>query len=341
MGCGGMKPLLKVEDLEVVFTGDTGEFKAIDKVSFTVNPGEILCIVGESGSGKSVTLLSVMGLLGRFGNITGGTVEFDGEDLLNKSEKDLDQIRGNKLTMIFQDAMASLNPVLTIGTQMIETMRIHMNLDKKQAKERAVYLLDKVGLPDPAAIMKKYPHTLSGGMRQRAMIAMALACNPKLLIADEPTTALDVTIQAQIMQLLKEIKNELGMSIILITHDMGLVAEMADRVIVMYAGQIVEETEVYRLFEAPKHPYTRALLQSIPSIRDDKTRKLVSISGTIPERYHELKGCRFENRCPYATSGCGLEQKLTDIEEGHRIRCWRTDLDMDGINTVCDPGNVN
>lgn len=318
-----MKPLLKVEDLEVAFSGDAEDLNIIDKVNFTVNPGEILCIVGESGSGKSVTLLSIMGLLGRNGKITGGFVEFDGEDLLSKSEKELDRIRGNQLTMIFQDAMSSLNPVFTIGSQMIETMRVHLNIDKKTAKDRAINLLGKVGLPNPSAVMKKYPHTLSGGMRQRVSIAMALACNPKLLIADEPTTALDVTIQAQIMELIRTLKEELGMSIILITHDMGLVAEMADRVQVMYAGQIVEEANVYDLFKKPKHPYTKALLKSIPSIRDDEGRELATIKGTVPDQYGEIVGCRFANRCPYATPECRLEQKLIEIEEGHQARCWR------------------
>lgn len=320
-----MKPILKVQDLEVAFSSGNGENKIIDKVSFHVNPGEILCIVGESGSGKSVTLLSVLGLLSRNGNIIGGSVEFDGKNLLEKSEKELDRIRGNKLTMIFQDAMTSLNPVFTIGTQMIETMRKHMHLDKKQAKERACQLLAKVGLPDPAGIMRKYPHTLSGGMRQRVMIAMALSCNPKLLVADEPTTALDVTIQAQIMELLKELKGELGMSLILITHDMGLVAEMADRVLVMYAGQLVEEADVNRLFHAPAHPYTQALLKSIPSIRDEEDRVLTSIEGTVPEQYQDIKGCRFANRCPYATEECSKEQELVTVQEGHKKRCWLPD----------------
>jgi peptide/nickel transport system ATP-binding protein len=319
-----MTPLLKVDELEIVFAGDKKDFKCIDKVSFEINAGEILCIVGESGSGKSVTLLSVMGLLARNSKI-GGRIEFDREDLLSKSEKEMDQIRGNKLTMIFQDAMTSLNPVFTIGSQMMETMRIHLNINKKMAKDRAISLLDKVGLPNPSAIMKKYPHTLSGGMRQRVMIAMALACNPKLLIADEPTTALDVTIQAQIMELIRNLKDELGMSIILITHDMGVVAEMADRVLVMYAGQIVEEANVIDLFKKPSHPYTRALLKSIPSIKDNEKRELVSIDGAVPEQYGEISGCRFANRCPYAVVDCNLEQKLIETKAGHLVRCFRSE----------------
>ncbi|MDF2540570.1 MAG: transporter ATP-binding protein [Herbinix sp.] len=327
-----MTPLLKVEDLEVAFSGGARDFKCIDHVSFQVNSGEILCIVGESGSGKSVTLLSVMGLLSQNGKIIGGLVEFDGDNLLTKSEKELDQIRGNKLTMIFQDAMASLNPVFTIGSQMIETMKVHLKLDKKAAKERAINLLERVGLPNPSSMMKKYPHTLSGGMRQRVMIAMALACNPKLLIADEPTTALDVTIQAQIMELIRNLKDEFGMSIILITHDMGLVAEMADRVLVMYAGQIVEEANVYDIFQKPQHPYTKALLKSIPSIRDDEKRLLTSIEGSVPEQYGDITGCRFANRCPYVKEECGMEQKLILAGEGHWKRCFLTDDQEELLN---------
>lgn len=318
-----MIPLLKVEDLEVAFLSEDDIFNCLDKVSFHINPGETLCIVGESGSGKSVTLLSVMGLLGPGGKITGGNVNFNGDDLITRSEKELDHIRGNTLTMIFQDAMTSLNPVFTIGTQMVETMRTHLNMDKKKAKERAIQLLDKVGLTNPSSVMKKYPHTLSGGMRQRVMIAMSLACNPKLLIADEPTTALDVTIQAQIMDLLRNLKAEMNMSLILITHDMGIVAEMADRVLVMYAGQIVEEANVHTLFQNPLHPYTRALLKSIPSIRDDENRELISIHGTVPEQYGEIKGCRFANRCPYALADCSMKQHMLEVEEGHKKRCWR------------------
>lgn len=326
-----MNPLLEVSELEVTFSSDAGEIKSIDKVSFSVNPGEIVCIVGESGSGKSVTSLSVMGLLGRSGRVTGGSVIFDGESLLEKSEKDMDLVRGNTLTMIFQDAMTSLNPVLTIGDQMMETMRIHRKMDRRTAREEAISLLGKVGLPDPVDIMKKYPHTLSGGMRQRAMIAMALAGSPKLLIADEPTTALDVTIQAQIMELLRSLNKELGMSIILITHDMGLVAEMADRVLVMYAGQIVEEAEVYQLFQRPEHPYTQALLKSIPSIRDGEGRELVSIWGVVPEHYDQITGCRFANRCPYAGAECSQEQKLLQQETGHYKRCWRSEASIDNL----------
>lgn len=325
-----MKPLLEVKDLEVAFlTDDSKEKKEItrlDRVSFQVNPGEILCLVGESGSGKSVTALSIMGLLGKNGKVTGGEILFKGESLPAKSEKELDKVRGSQITMIFQDALTSLNPVFTVGNQIMESMITHLKISKKEARIRAEELLSKVGLPDPAAVMKKYPHTLSGGMRQRVMIAMALTCNPSLLIADEPTTALDVTIQAQIMQLLRKLNREMNMSIILITHDMGLVAEMADRVMVMYAGQIVEEAEVKRLFSNPEHPYTHALLQSIPSIKDEKSRELIPIKGTVPEQYQDIKGCRFANRCPYAREECGKEQELIEIEPGHYKRCWRRNI---------------
>jgi oligopeptide/dipeptide ABC transporter ATP-binding protein len=325
-----MKPLLEVKDLEVAFLeedpSEKKEVTRLDKVSFCVYPGEILCLVGESGSGKSVTALSIMGLLGKGGKITKGEIIFKGESLPALSEKDLDKVRGSQMTMIFQDALTSLNPVFTIGNQLMESMIAHLKISKKEARIRAEELLAKVGLPDPASVMKKYPHTLSGGMRQRVMIAMALTCNPSLLIADEPTTALDVTIQAQIMELLRKLNRELNMSIILITHDMGLVAEMADRVLVMYAGQIVEEAEVSKLFSKPQHPYTSALLQSIPSIRYDKNHELIPIKGTVPEEYENIKGCRFANRCPYAKKECDNEQILIEVEPGHFKRCWRTDI---------------
>ncbi len=318
-----MTSLLSVKDLEVAFSGDAGDIRVIDKVSLELRQGETLCIVGESGSGKSITLLTVMGLLGKNGRITGGSIDFLGQDITLLPEKELDRIRGSRMTMIFQDSMASLNPVFTIGTQMTEAMRIHLKLDRKKARERAVLLLEKVGLPEPSSVMKKYPHTLSGGMRQRAMIAMALSCDPSLLIADEPTTALDVTIQAQIMELLRRLKKELEMSMIFITHDMGLVAEMADRVIVMYAGQVVEEAKVFELFGSPGHPYTQALLRSIPSIRDEEDRELKSIEGTVPEVYGDITGCRFANRCPYKLVECEQEQQLRRIEEDHFVRCIR------------------
>ena len=249
-----MEPILSVRHLETTFTSDFGSGVVVDDVSFDVPTGQTLCIVGESGCGKSVTCLSIMGLLGRGGKVTGGQVVFDGRELTGLTEKELDQVRGSKLSMIFQDALTSLNPVFTVGNQLTEGIRIHTKCSRQQARSRSIQLLSKVGLPDPEAVFRTYPHTLSGGQRQRVMIAMALGCDPKLLIADEPTTALDVTIQKQIMSLLKQLQQENGMSILLITHDMGLVAQMADQVIVMYAGQIVERAPVADLFHNPAHP---------------------------------------------------------------------------------------
>lgn len=316
-----MEHLLEVKNLETTFVGDFGASAAVDRISYYVDPGETVCIVGESGCGKSVSSLSVLHLLARGGYVTDGEVWFEGQDLLTLSEKELDAIRGNRLSMIFQDALSSLNPVFTVGNQLTESIRAHLPLDKETARRRAVELLCRVGLPDPEAAMKKYPHTLSGGQRQRVMIAMALACAPRLLIADEPTTALDVTIQAQIMALLKELQAENGMSILLITHDIGLVAQMADRVLVMYAGQIVEEADVRTLFRRPAHPYTQALLRSVPSIRDSADRRLESIRGTVPEHYQQIAGCRFASRCPYAAVECEKAQPMRQIAPGHFARC--------------------
>lgn len=315
-------PLLQVKDLEVAFKQERKEFVCVDKVNFHVNKGEILCIVGESGCGKSVTALSIMGLLGQQGHVRSGEILFDGRDLLKLSDKELDQIRGNEIAMVFQDVMNCLNPCFTIGNQMAESIRVHLGYDKKKTKEYIIELLEKVGLSDAKSVMKKYPHMLSGGMRQRVMIAMALICRPKLLIADEPTTALDVTIQLQIMKLLLELKEEYHMSILLITHDIGVVAEMADRVVVMYAGQCVEETDVKNLFMKASHPYTKALLRSIPTIYDDQERKLESIPGTVPENYNEIEGCRFAKRCSYAKKECFAKQEYHEIEPGHKVRCW-------------------
>ena len=312
-----MSQLLKVTELKTVFDGDMGRTISIDGVSFEVKEGETLCIVGESGCGKSVTSLSILGLLGRGGEVVEGEILFEGKNLLELSEKELDSIRGNKLTMIFQDALSSLNPVFTIGNQLIESIRAHLSVNRKEARQRAIELLHKVGLSEPDKIMRKYPFTLSGGMRQRVLIAMALSCNPRLLIADEPTTALDVTIQAQIMQLLRELQKEFAMSVILITHDIGLVAEMADRVLVMYAGQIVEEAKVTDLFAAPAHPYTQALLQSVPSIYDSADRQLSSIEGTVPDNYQEITGCRFAGRCPYQREECMQPQGMVEVEQDH------------------------
>ena len=318
-----MSHLLEVQGLTTAFSADYGETVSVDHVSFHVDEGETVCIVGESGCGKSVTSLSIMGLLGRGGAVTDGSVLFDGKNLLDLSEKELDEIRGNRMSMIFQDPLTSLNPVFTIGNQITESIRTHMHLDKQEAAARAEKILSQVGMPDAHAAMKKYPHTLSGGMRQRAMIAMALCCNPALLIADEPTTALDVTIQAQIMSLLKKLKKEIGMSLILITHDIGLVASMADRVLVMYAGQIIEEAPVKELFASPHHPYTRALLATVPSIYDGPDRELVSIPGIVPENYDSITGCRFADRCAFRRPECDRPQEDQAAGEGRRVRCAR------------------
>ena len=318
-----MSNILEVNDLEITFSGDGGKQISVDQISFHIEKGEILCIVGESGCGKSVTSLALMGLLGKGGRVTGGHAQFEGKDLFAMGEKELDQIRGNRIAMIFQDPLTSLNPVFTIGNQITESIRVHMGVGKEEARERAGILLERVGLSPAASVMKKYPHLLSGGMRQRVMIAMALSCNPSLLIADEPTTALDVTIQAQIMDLLLELRQELGMAVLLITHDMGLVARMADRVMVMYAGRIVEEAPVFELFDHPSHPYTRALLQSVPSMEDPEGRTLASIGGIVPEHYDRIAGCRFFGRCPYAEEECKKPQKEFMVGEGHMVRCLR------------------
>lgn len=316
-----MANLLEVKNLEVAFRGDDTSAVRLDKVSFSVKKGEFLCIVGESGCGKSITSLAIMGLLPANGAVTDGEILFEGKNLLNLSEKELDEYRGNEITIVFQDALTSLNPVFTIGNQIVESILAHTELSKAEARRRAVSLLGRVGLTAPESVMKKYPFVLSGGMRQRVMIAMALSCNPKLLIADEPTTALDVTIQAQIMQLLRELQREFSMSVILITHDIGLVAQMADRVLVMYAGQVVEQAEVHDLFHHPAHPYTKMLLKTVPSTKDMEDRVLTSIPGVVPEAYPLIKGCRFADRCPCAEKACSQPQPLYDVSETHIARC--------------------
>lgn len=316
-----MSHLLEVQGLTTAFTGDYGENISVDHIHFHVDEGEVVSIVGESGCGKSVTSLSIMGLLGRGGTVTDGSVLFDGKNLLAMTEKELDQVRGNQITMIFQDPLTSLNPVFTVGSQIMESIITHMHLSKEEARARAQALLERVGMPDARGVMKKYPHTLSGGMRQRVMIAMALSCNPRLLIADEPTTALDVTIQAQIMELLKELQKETGMSMILITHDIGLVANMADRVLVMYAGQIIEEAQTAELFENPRHPYTMALLDTVPTIRDGAERELFAIPGIVPEDYDDIRGCRFADRCKFRRPECDKPQEDCEFSPHHRAKC--------------------
>ena len=316
--------LLEVKDLEISFSAGKRQTRVTDGVSFTVQPGEIVCLVGESGCGKSVTALSILGLLARQGRITGGDICFLGRSLPGLSEKRLDEIRGREIAMIFQDIMYSLNPVFTIGSQMIEGMRKHLGVSREEAAKRSVSLLEKTGIQDASGAMHKYPHQLSGGQRQRVMIAMALACKPKLLIADEPTTALDVTIQLQIMELLRRLRDEEGMAILLITHDIGVVAEMADRVVVMYAGQCVEEADAETLLTHPRHPYTRALLQAVPGLHDSRERRLYAIPGAVPERYDDLPGCRFAPRCAQAER-CAQCPAYEEAVPGHRVRCMLTE----------------
>ncbi|WP_315785125.1 MULTISPECIES: ABC transporter ATP-binding protein [unclassified Bradyrhizobium] len=310
-------PLLEVENLQVHFRTPTGINRAVDGVSFHVNPGETLAIVGESGCGKSVTSMSMMRLIPEPPGKIAGSIKLEGRDILTLSDREMRSLRGNDISMIFQEPMTSLNPVLTVGRQIGETLRLHQGLDQAQAEARAVEMLTLVGIPEPARRVREYPHQLSGGMRQRVMIAMALACNPKLLIADEPTTALDVTIQAQILKLMLELKQRVGAAIILITHDLGVVAEVAERVMVMYAGRKVEEAPVKELFRSPRHPYTQGLLGALPKLGSSlsgETKRLAEIPGQVPDLKQRIDGCVFAGRCALATDLCrqyapGLEQK--------------------------------
>ena len=316
--------LLEVKKLKTQFSGKNGTVTAVDEVSFSVRSGETLGIVGESGCGKSVTSLSILRLIPESaGKIVGGEILFKGEDLLKKTPKQMRHIRGNEIAMIFQDSMTGLNPVLTIGKQLTETITTHEKVTHKEAWDRAVQMLAKVGIPSPEARMKEFPHQLSGGMRQRVMIAMALSCNPKILIADEPTTALDVTIQAQILRLISQLREQMGTSVILITHDLGVVAEVADAVMVMYAGQAVEYAGVGELFARPLHPYTEGLLKSVP-VLGRKVDTLYSIPGTVPSPKDYPEGCRFAPRCAYCTPRCEKEAPpLYDLGGGRRVRCFR------------------
>ena len=296
--------------------------QVLDNVSFHISQGETLGIVGESGCGKSVTALSVLRILGARGQVTGGQVLFRNQNLLELSENAMCDIRGREISMIFQEPMTSLDPLFTIGSQMAEAVRLHLKQKAGNARKLCTEMMKKVGLPNPDQMLGRYPHMLSGGMRQRVMIATALLCNPHLLIADEPTTALDVTIQAQILQLLKSVQQQYGTSIMLITHDLGVIAEMADRVIVMYAGQIVEEADVYTLFDHPAHPYTIGLISSIPNLISDKREKLNSIPGSVPSSYQCIKGCRFYKRCSRACARCENEpSSLREVGSGHYSRC--------------------
>ena len=315
-----MKPLLEVKALEITFFHGKQQTRCTDHVSFEVNPGEILCIVGESGCGKSITALSILGLLARGGRVTGGEILFQERNLLELNEKQLDTIRGSEISMIFQDIMYSLNPVFTVESQLTEAIRRHLNRGRREVRELAATLLKRTGISQPHVVLRKYPHQLSGGMRQRVMIAMALACRPRLLIADEPTTALDATIQLQILRLLKDLRNETGMAILFITHDLGVVAEMADRVVVMYAGQCVEEASAEQLLKDPIHPYTQALLRTVPGLHDDRSKRIFSIPGRVPEHYQEMNGCRFAPRCPYAND-CTRQASNITLESCRAVRC--------------------
>lgn len=314
--------LLLVKNLSTEFPVKKGIVRAVEDVSFDVDQGEILAIVGESGSGKSVTSLSIMGLLAEPGHVAGGSLEFEGKDLATLSEKQYRELRGNDMAMIFQEPMTSLNPVYRVGNQIVEAIRTHEKVSKAEAKDRAVDLLRKVGIPSPEARINDYPHQMSGGMRQRVMIAMALACNPKLLIADEPTTALDVTIQAQILDLLRRLRDDTGMAVLLITHDLGVVSETADRVVVMYCGQVVEEAEVRTLFDHPMHPYTLGLLKSIPRLEDDDSKRLYMIKGMVPNPLEMPPGCHFSDRCDSCMDVCRTKvPELVDVD-GHKVRCF-------------------
>lgn len=315
--------LLEVKDLKTSFFIHLGEVQAVRGVSFSVGKGEAIGIVGESGSGKSVTSMSIMKLLQYPGKIKDGEVIFKGEDIVNKSDKEMMAIRGNEIAMIFQDPMTSLNPVFTIGDQIMEAIRRHQGLSKAEAKEKAIEMLRLVGIPSPETRVDNYPHEFSGGMRQRAMIAIALSCQPDLLIADEPTTALDVTIQAQILELMKDLKDKVNTSIILITHDLGVVADVCSRIVVMYGGLIMEEGTSEEIFYDPKHPYTMGLLKSIPRLDLGQKQRLVPIEGTPPDLIKPPVGCPFASRCPYAMKIC-MEHRPPYFEasKGHRSMCW-------------------
>ena len=318
--------LLEIRSLSTHFLTDDGVVRAVENVSLEIYPGEILSLVGESGCGKSVTGLSVLRLIPTPpGKIVSGAVLFDGRDLLTLEEKDMERVRGNDISMVFQEPMTSLNPVFTIGDQIMEAILLHQKVDKREARRKAIEMLDRVKIPSPEVRIDSYPHQLSGGMRQRAMIAMALSCQPKLLIADEPTTALDVTIQAEVLRLLKEIQREMGMSVMLITHDLGVVSEIADRVVVMYAGRIVESGPIDSIFGGMRHPYTRGLLESIPHL-EERRKRLNAIPGQVPNPMDLPSGCKFHPRCHLRIDECQREEPpLFPVNGDHFSRCirWR------------------
>lgn len=320
------KQLLQIKDLKVRFKGDSGPISVVNGVSFHIEKGETLAIVGESGSGKSITSLSIMGILPSNGEIYEGEINFKDRDLRKLSKKEYRSIRGNEIAMIYQEPMTALNPVFTIGFQLGEALMLHQGLSKKEARKKMIEMLQLVGIPNAERTITLFPHQLSGGMRQRVVIAMALSCNPSLLIADEPTTALDVTIQAQILTLLRNLKKELDTSVLIITHDLGVVAEIADKVIVMYAGEVVEEAPIYELFENPQHPYTKGLIASIPKIHriKDAAEDLYTIEGTVPNPSSMPTGCKFHPRCPLADDQCkNVHPQLEYINESHAKRCHK------------------
>ena len=318
-----MDNLLEIRNLKTSFKTDDGRVQAVDDVSLSIKPGEVLGLVGESGCGKTVTSLSILRLLATPpASIDGGQIVFGGTDLLTLSKDEIRKIRGNDIAMIFQEPMTSLNPVFTIGNQLMEAIRLHQNLSGSALRERAVEMLKLVGIPRADEVLGEYPHRFSGGMRQRAMIAMALSCNPKLLIADEPTTALDVTIQAQILKLIQDLREQIGTAVLFITHDLSVIAEMADRVAVMYAGKLVEEADVFTLFHEPKHPYTEGLIRSRPSI-DGEQERLLYIPGNVPNPVNMPGGCPFHPRCPHAMSICAETMPpQRELKEGHVVSCW-------------------
>ena len=321
------RPLLRVRDLVTSFRTEAGSLRAVDEVSFDVPRASTVALVGESGCGKSVTALSVLRLVATPpGRIESGVVELEGRNLLDLPEREMRAVRGNDVSMIFQEPMTSLNPVYTVGWQIVEAIRLHQKKSRRQARERAIELLRLVGIPEPQTNVDSYPHQLSGGQRQRVMIAMALACEPKLLLADEPTTALDVTIQAQILELLRSLQEKMKMSVLLITHDLGVVAENAEHVVVMYAGRVVEIAPVGELFARPMHPYTRGLLESIPRPDRERTARLPTIEGLVPDLRKLPPGCRFADRCPMRIDKCTAEEpELADVAPGRLSRCWRAE----------------
>ena len=318
-----MEKLVDLKDLKVSFFTPAGEVQAVREISWDLDKGEVIGIVGESGSGKSVSVYALIGLLTPPGRVVSGSIEFDGKDMLSLPEKQMQEIRGSDIAMVFQDPTTCLNPVFTIGNQLIEAILVHDRISKKEARKKAIHMLELVEIPFPEKRMRQYPHEFSGGMKQRVMIAMALANNPKLVIADEPTTALDVTIQAQILDLLKNLRSKINMSVILITHDLGIISDVCDRVLVMYAGKVVEEASIFDIFEKPGHPYTKGLLRSIPRLHLDKKERLVPIEGTPVDLLCPPAGCSFSPRCEYCMRIC-IEQQppMFELGEKHRSACW-------------------